>query len=70
MPGGIALFTAVIAKLIQTISTTWTKRMRGEVDYSDMRSHLVIFGWSSAHTPRLVHLLFAEQNFMNMPASC
>jgi voltage-gated potassium channel len=61
MPGGIALFTAVIAKLVQTISTTWTKRMRGEADYSDMRSHLVIFGWSPAHTPRLVHLLLADR---------
>jgi voltage-gated potassium channel len=63
MPGGIALFTAVIAKLVQTISTTWTKRMRGEGDYSDMRGHLVILGWNPTRTPRLVHLLLADKHY-------
>jgi voltage-gated potassium channel len=63
MPGGIALFTAVIAKLVQTISTTWTKRMRGEGDYSEMQGHLVILGWSPARTPRLVHLLLADKHY-------
>jgi len=63
MPGGIALFTAVIAKLVQTIVTIGTKRMRGEGDYSDMRGHLVILGWSPPRTQRLVHLLLADEQY-------
>jgi voltage-gated potassium channel len=53
----------VIAKLVQTISVTWTGRMRGEGDYSDMRGHLVIFGWSPTRTPRLIHLLLADKHY-------
>jgi voltage-gated potassium channel len=37
MPGGIALFTAAITKLVQSVARVWTGRMRGLGDYS---------GWS------------------------
>ena len=46
MPGGIVLFTAVIGKLVQTMSQLWSRRMRGEGDYSDHQGQFVIFGWS------------------------
>ena len=63
MPGGIALFTAVITKLVGTVGKAWTARMRGEGDYSDMTGHLVLMGWHPARTPRLVRLLLADRRY-------
>lgn len=63
MPGGIALFTAVITKLVQTIGRIWTGRMRGHGDYSGMTNHLVLMGWHAVLTPRLVRLLLADQRY-------
>lgn len=63
MPGGIALFTAVIGKLVQSVGRAWTTRMRGDGDYSDMSGHLVLIGWHPARTPRLVRLLLADRRY-------
>jgi voltage-gated potassium channel len=63
IPGGIALFTAVITKLVQSVAKIWNSRMRGEGDYSDMEGHTVIVGWSRERTPRLVNLLNADRRY-------
>ena len=63
IPGGIALFTAVITKLVQSIAKLWNKRMRGEGDYGDMEDHIVIIGWSRERTPRLISLLHADRRY-------
>jgi voltage-gated potassium channel len=52
-PGGIFLFTVVIARFAQWISTTWRKRMRGEASYEDLTDHIVIMGWGT-RTQRMV----------------
>ncbi len=63
IPGGIALFTAVITKLVQSIARVWNRRMNGLGDYADMEHHLVIMGWNLEKTPRLVHLFLADQRY-------
>ena len=54
MPGGIALFTTVIAKVIQFISNRWRKGMRGLASYENLSDHIVILGWHGARTQRMV----------------
>ena len=54
MPGGIALFTTIIAKVVQRISTTWRKRMRGLASYENLSEHIVILGWHGSRTQRMV----------------
>jgi voltage-gated potassium channel len=63
IPGGIALFTAVITKLVQSIAKLWNRRMRGEGDYGEMEDHIVIIGWNRERTPRLVSLLHADRRY-------
>lgn len=76
MPGGIALFTSVIAKVVQSASGYWRRSMRGLGDYSDLSNHTVIVGWTGDRTRRMVSymrgdsrdreiVLFAEQDMEN-----
>lgn len=54
MPGGIALFTTIIAKVVQHISNRWRKGMRGLSSYENLSGHIVILGWHGARTQRMV----------------
>lgn len=54
MPGGIALFTTIIAKIVQLISDQWRKRMRGLASYENLSGHIVILGWHGVRTQRMV----------------
>ena len=54
MPGGIALFTTIIAKVVQQISDKWRKRLRGLASYPNLTDHIVILGWHGALTQRMV----------------
>jgi voltage-gated potassium channel len=54
MPGGIALFTTIIAKVIQRLSNRWRKRMRGLTSYENLSGHIVILGWRGVRTQRMV----------------
>ncbi len=54
MPGGIALFTTIIAKVVQLISNRWRKRMHGLASYENLSGHIVILGWHGSRTQRMV----------------
>ena len=54
MPGGIALFTTIIAKFVQQISDQWRKRLRGLASYENLTDHIVILGWHGSRTKRMV----------------
>ena len=54
MPGGIALFTTIIAKVVQQISDRWRKKMRGLSSYENLENHIVILGWHGQKTRRMV----------------
>ena len=57
MPGGIALFTTIIAKAVQQVSDRWRKSMRGQSSYEDLADHIVILGWHGFRTRRMVDQL-------------
>ena len=54
MPGGIALFTTIIAKVVQQVSDKWRKRLRGSASYENLTDHIVILGWHGSRTERMV----------------
>lgn len=58
MPGGIALLTIIIGKLVQLFSDHGRKWMRGLGDYSYLENHIVILGWHGEQTRNMVaHIL-------------
>ncbi len=57
MPGGIALFTTIIAKAVQQISDRWRKSVRGQSNYENLADHIVILGWHGFRTQRMVDQL-------------
>jgi voltage-gated potassium channel len=54
MPGGIALFTTIIAKVVQQAADKWRKRLRGLSSYEKLTDHIVILGWHGSRTQRMV----------------
>ena len=54
MPGGIALFTTIIAKVVQLVSDKWRNRMRGNANYESLTGHIVILGYHGLRTERMV----------------
>jgi len=54
MPGGIALFTTIIAKVVQNVADIWRKRLRGLANYENLTDHIVILGWHGSRTQRMV----------------
>lgn len=57
MPGGIAIFTTVAAKLVQSVANYWRRRMVGKADHSDLTDHTVIMGWNGENTRKMVDQL-------------
>ncbi len=60
MPGGISLFSTIIAKLATTVATSWRSKMTGHGDCSSFKDHIVIIGYQRQATPRLVELLLGD----------
>lgn len=54
MPGGIALFTTIIAKVVQQIADKWRTKLRGLSSYETLENHIVILGWNGNKTERMV----------------
>lgn len=54
MPGGIALFTTIIAKAIQAFTDGWRKKVRGFGSYEELEGHIVILGWHGARTRSMI----------------
>jgi len=54
MPGGIALFTTIVAKVVRRLADRWRKRMRGLSSYENLAGHIVILGWHGSKTQRMV----------------
>ncbi|EKV27289.1 Potassium channel related protein [Caenispirillum salinarum AK4] len=57
--GGIAIFTAVIAKAINSLSAFWRRRMNGLADFSSLTGHTIIVGYHPARTLRMIDELLA-----------
>lgn len=61
LPGGIAIFTAVLGKLLTGVSEIWRNRMRGLGDYSERTGHIIVLGWQEGQTHQTLRLLNAER---------
>src|SRR6056297_343724 len=61
MPGGIAIFTSVIAKVVQSAAAYWRRRMLGLDDFSDLEAHTVILGWNGENTRKMVAFMRGDQ---------
>ncbi len=68
LPGGIAIFTAVLGKLLTAIGTIWRNRMRGLGDYSERAGHIIVVGWQEGQTHQTLRLLHSERH-ANEPMS-
>ncbi|MBX5083475.1 transmembrane cation transporter [Rhizobium lentis] len=62
LPGGIAIFTAVLGKLLTAIGTMWRNRMRGLGDYSERTGHIIVLGWQEGQTYQTLRLLHSERH--------
>ncbi|GGA99334.1 potassium channel protein [Brucella endophytica] len=61
LPGGIAIFTAVLGKVLTEIGTIWRNRMRGFGDYTERRGHIIVVGWQEGTTLQTLRLVGAER---------
>lgn len=61
MPGGIALFTAIIAKIVQLIVDKWRRRLRGQTSYENLSDHIVILGWHGSRTQWMIEQIRGGQ---------
>ncbi|PDT14867.1 transmembrane cation transporter [Rhizobium sp. J15] len=61
LPGGIAIFTAVLGKLLTGIGTIWRNRMRGLGDYGERAGHVIVVGWQEGQTHQVLRLLHTER---------
>ncbi len=61
MPGGIAIFTSIVAKVVQSATAYWRRRMIGLGDYRGLNGHTVILGWNGEHTRKMVAFMRGDQ---------
>lgn len=61
VPGGIALFTALLGKILSGVAGFWRQRMNGLGSFSDRSGHMVVVGWNGAPTRQLLQMLAAER---------
>ncbi len=54
MPGGIAIFTSIVAKVVQSAAHYWRRTMLGHGSYSDFKDHTVILGWHGENTRKMI----------------
>lgn len=62
MPGGITLFTTIIAKLVQNFADMWRMRMKGLKDYAHLEGHIVVIGWREQRTERMIELIRGDES--------
>ena len=60
MPGAVVLFAAFLGKLSTLFINLWRKGMQGKEDYASLRHHVVILGWHSRDTARMIELIFGD----------
>ena len=60
MIGGIAVFTAVLGKLIALVSAGWRRNLDGFGDYSELSGAIVVIGFREGKTERLINEFLAD----------
>ena len=62
MPGGITLFTSVLAKTAQNLSDLWRRAMTGLKSYEHIDGHIVLLGWEGAKSSHMIDLIRADSS--------
>ena len=60
MPGSVAFFAAVLAKIGAGLSVYWRRHREGRMRYDGMHGHTVLVGWRGAESDRLISLLLSD----------
>ncbi|MDR5888619.1 MULTISPECIES: ion channel [Halomonas] len=60
IPGGIAIFAALIGKATMTISTYWRHLVEGRSDYRALNGHTLVIGWHGETTRNIINILRAD----------
>lgn len=60
MPGAVALFAAMLAKISGSLLFYWQRHLRGKMSYSTLSGHTVVVGWRGNESLRLIELLLAD----------
>ena len=61
VPGGIAIFTALLGKILSGIAVLWRQRMNGLGSFAERSGHIVVLGWNGAPTRQLLEMLAGER---------
>ena len=62
MPGGISLFSTLIAKIATDLANAWRSAMHGTNDYDDYSGHIVILGFQPDRTAKIINLLRLDKS--------
>ena len=60
MPGAVVLFAGFLGKLSSFFIDIWRRDMQGKGDYSSLSNHVVILGWHTRDTSRMIELIFGD----------
>ncbi len=65
IPGGVIIFAALIGKLSTIVVDLWRVGMTGKGNYSQLRDHVVILGWQSGTTKKIIDLIYGDTRRVN-----
>ena len=67
VPGAIAIFTALLGKAITDISKYWKGRLMGRGKHDKKQGHVIVMGWQSDRTRRLIEGLINDDPADDQP---
>lgn len=62
IPISVALFGALLGKMITVMQQVLTKGVRGLSSFSHLHDHLIIIGWRGQQTEKMINLLHYDQS--------
>lgn len=60
IPGGVALFAALLGKTSALLFDFWRRGLLGKLDMAKLSGHTILIGWHGDATERMVDLLLAD----------
>ena len=58
-PGGIALFTTLVAKAVASTAAVWRRNMEGRGDFSKLENVTILIGYHPSRTQKMIEQIFA-----------
>ncbi len=60
-PTAVALFTALVSKLVASMIFMWRKKMAGKGSVETKQGHTIVVGWVGAESHRMVDMLMKDE---------